>query len=114
MGAMLLVRGANESAWVNTVMVVLKMAVLVVAVVAALVPLGFPFRAYLMVTLGAHTWVVFALWMLVGIALYFSYGRSHSAVGRMSQHEYASAATASVPLVSLDRATAARENSERH
>lgn len=75
--------------------------------------LGFLFCAYLMVTLGTHTWVVFGIWMLVGIALYFSYGRSHSTVGRMSHDDYANAATASVPLVSLDMATAARENSER-
>ncbi|WP_432245787.1 amino acid permease [Arthrobacter sp. G.S.26] len=50
--------------------------------------LGAIMCAYLMANLGADTWVVFALWMLVGIAAYFSYGRRHSKVAAMSSADY--------------------------
>jgi APA family basic amino acid/polyamine antiporter len=60
--------------------------------------LGFVFCVYLMVTLGLITWIVFGLWMAVGGALYLSYGRKHSVVGRMSDTEYTDARTASITL----------------
>jgi APA family basic amino acid/polyamine antiporter len=44
--------------------------------------------AYLMANLGADTWVVFALWMLVGVAAYFGYGRRNSKVAALSNDEY--------------------------
>ncbi len=43
---------------------------------------------YLMVNLGGTTWLVFVIWMLVGILVYFAYGRRHSRVAAMSQDEY--------------------------
>jgi len=60
--------------------------------------LGALFCVYLMVTLGAVTWIVFGIWMAVGVALYFAYGRRHSLVGGMSQTDYVDARTASTPV----------------
>ncbi|MFC6067228.1 amino acid permease [Streptomyces ochraceiscleroticus] len=37
---------------------------------------------WLMVNLTAETWLRFAIWMVVGLAFYFVYGRSHSRMGR--------------------------------
>ncbi|MGH7751649.1 MAG: amino acid permease C-terminal domain-containing protein, partial [Gemmatimonadales bacterium] len=42
----------------------------------------------LMANLGADTWVVFGGWMLVGIALYFGYGRRNSKVAALSEQDY--------------------------
>ncbi len=58
---------------------------------------------YLMLNLGAETWVVFGLWMLVGLAVYFGYSRRNSRVAALSSEEYrelsgaAPADTTSVP-----------------
>ena len=43
---------------------------------------------YLMLNLSADTWVVFGLWMLVGLAVYAGYGRRHSRVAALSHEEY--------------------------
>ncbi|XRQ15639.1 amino acid permease [Actinomadura welshii] len=40
--------------------------------------LGIGFCVYLMIGLGGVTWVVFALWILVGLAAYFLYGHRRS------------------------------------
>ncbi len=37
---------------------------------------------YLMLNLVGETWLRFGLWMLVGIAVYFAYGRNHSRLGK--------------------------------
>ncbi|MFJ4620161.1 amino acid permease [Streptomyces sp. NPDC088812] len=37
---------------------------------------------WLMLNLPAETWVRFAVWMVIGILVYFLYGRSHSRLGR--------------------------------
>jgi basic amino acid/polyamine antiporter, APA family len=50
--------------------------------------LGAAMCGYLMLNLGADTWVVFGLWMLVGLAVYFGYGRRHSRVAALSHEEY--------------------------
>ena len=47
----------------------------VVPIVSALLCL------YLMLNLTTLTWVRFAVWLVVGVAIYFAYGRSHSRVG---------------------------------
>ncbi|MFJ7069129.1 amino acid permease [Streptomyces sp. NPDC101115] len=40
---------------------------------------------WLMLNLPGETWFRFAVWMLIGIVVYFLYGRSHSRLGRMGQ-----------------------------
>jgi hypothetical protein len=51
--------------------------------------LGALMCAYLMASLGADPWVVFGIWMLVGVvAAYFGYGRRHSRVAALSHEEY--------------------------
>ncbi|CAM5553204.1 amino acid permease [Streptomyces sp. TSRI0384-2] len=37
---------------------------------------------WLMLNLPAETWLRFGVWMLIGVAVYFVYGRTHSRVGR--------------------------------
>ena len=37
---------------------------------------------WLMLNLPADTWVRFAVWMVLGLVLYFAYARGHSRVGR--------------------------------
>jgi APA family basic amino acid/polyamine antiporter len=41
-----------------------------------------------MANLGADTWVTFGIWMLVGVAAYFGYGRRNSRVAALSHEEY--------------------------
>jgi len=43
---------------------------------------------FLMSQLSWHTWLVFGIWMLVGIGIYLGYSRRRSALGRMSKQEY--------------------------
>ncbi|MGP5049737.1 amino acid permease [Glutamicibacter ardleyensis] len=43
---------------------------------------------FLMSQLGWHTWVVFLIWMLVGIAIYLGYGRRRSRLGQLSKQDY--------------------------
>ncbi|MEC5190269.1 MULTISPECIES: amino acid permease [unclassified Arthrobacter] len=50
--------------------------------------LGAAMCGYLMLNLGAETWVVFGLWMLAGLAVYFGYSRRHSRVAALSDEEY--------------------------
>ncbi|MBT2548348.1 amino acid permease [Arthrobacter sp. ISL-65] len=50
--------------------------------------LGALMCVYLMANLGAETWVTFGIWMLVGLAAYFGYGRRHSRVAALGQEEY--------------------------
>jgi APA family basic amino acid/polyamine antiporter len=50
--------------------------------------LGTLMCAYLMANLGAATWLVFGVWMLVGIAIYVGYGRRHSKVAALSELDY--------------------------
>jgi len=64
--------------------------------------LGFLMCVLLMVTLGGATWLVFGIWMLVGVGLYLAYGRKHSIVGKMSRQEYSNAATASMSIVKVN------------
>ncbi len=37
---------------------------------------------WLMINLTAITWVRFVVWMVIGVAVYFAYGKSHSLVGK--------------------------------
>jgi APA family basic amino acid/polyamine antiporter len=33
---------------------------------------------YLMTNLAVETWIFFAIWLVIGVAIYFSYGQRHS------------------------------------
>jgi basic amino acid/polyamine antiporter, APA family len=50
--------------------------------------LGTLMCAYLMANLGADTWLTFGVWMLVGAAIYFGYGRRNSKVAALSEQDY--------------------------
>ncbi|MNW64832.1 hypothetical protein D3C74_431500 [compost metagenome] len=43
---------------------------------------------FLMSQLGWHTWLVFGIWMAVGIVIYLAYGRRRSVLGKLSKQEY--------------------------
>ncbi|MFJ2621308.1 amino acid permease [Glutamicibacter sp. NPDC087344] len=43
---------------------------------------------FLMSQLRAETWIVFGLWMLIGIGIYVGYGRSRSRLGALSKEQY--------------------------
>ena len=45
-------------------------------------PAGIIFCLVLMLSLGTWTWVRFGVWLIVGLAIYFSYGRRHSHLGK--------------------------------
>ena len=49
---------------------------------------------YLMLNLPVETWLRFGIWMVIGIALYFVYGRSHSRFATPGGREDAAAANA--------------------
>jgi APA family basic amino acid/polyamine antiporter len=40
---------------------------------------------WLMLNLTTLTWVRFAVWLVIGVVVYFAYGRRHSRVGRGEQ-----------------------------
>ena len=48
---------------------------------------------YLMLNLIGETWVRFLVWMLIGLVVYFAYGRSHSRLGRGEYDKHIPAAT---------------------
>lgn len=58
--------------------------------------LGALMCVYLMVNLGGMTWLVFVLWMIVGMAAYFAYGRRNSRVAALSQLDYETLSAAPV------------------
>ena len=37
---------------------------------------------WLMINLTVETWLRFVIWMVIGLVVYFAYGRSHSLLGR--------------------------------
>ena len=41
---------------------------------------------WLMLNLEVETWLRFLIWMVIGFALYFTYGRSHSMLARRQVH----------------------------
>ncbi|MEL7635723.1 amino acid permease [Sporomusa sphaeroides] len=43
------------------------------------------FCLYIMINLATGTWIRFVVWSLIGIAIYFLYGRSHSALNKDSE-----------------------------
>jgi APA family basic amino acid/polyamine antiporter len=49
---------------------------------------------YLMLNLPGETWLRFGIWMVIGMALYFAYGRSHSRFTTPGDREDAAAANA--------------------
>ena len=51
---------------------------------------------WLMLNLTGLTWIRFGIWMLLGVAVYFAYGRGHSVQGRRQREGVPSAAAPSV------------------
>jgi APA family basic amino acid/polyamine antiporter len=49
---------------------------------------------YLMLNLPGETWLRFSVWMVIGVAVYFAYGRSHSRFNTPGDREDAAAANA--------------------
>lgn len=52
--------------------------------------LGIAACLFLMLNLAGITWVVFGIWMVVGIAIYLGYGRRHSRLGALAESSYQS------------------------
>jgi basic amino acid/polyamine antiporter, APA family len=50
--------------------------------VFAVAPLGAASAAFLMVSLPSETWLSVIVWFVIGLAIYFAYGRNHSLLGR--------------------------------
>ncbi|MGH3588675.1 MAG: amino acid permease [Pseudonocardia sp.] len=42
---------------------------------------------WLMINLSVETWLRFIIWMVLGIVVYFAYGRSHSVLGRRARQQ---------------------------
>jgi APA family basic amino acid/polyamine antiporter len=40
---------------------------------------------WLMINLSVETWLRFVIWMVIGIVVYFAYGRSHSVLGQRAR-----------------------------
>jgi APA family basic amino acid/polyamine antiporter len=38
-----------------------------------------------MINLSVETWLRFVVWMVLGIVVYFAYGRSHSVLGQRAR-----------------------------
>src|SRR4029079_3439564 len=45
---------------------------------------------YLMTNLAVETWIFFAIWLVIGIAIYFAYGQRHSRLDENSEEARAS------------------------
>lgn len=50
--------------------------------------LGVVTCVYLMLNLDASTWIVFGIWMLVGVACYLGYSKRHSRTAALDENEY--------------------------
>jgi basic amino acid/polyamine antiporter, APA family len=50
--------------------------------VFAVAPLGTASAVFLMLGLPGETWLAFTIWLVIGLGIYFSYGRHHSQLGR--------------------------------
>jgi basic amino acid/polyamine antiporter, APA family len=55
--------------------------------VFSVAPLGAASAVFLMLSLPRETWLSVAVWLLIGLAIYFLYGRSHSHLGKKAQKQ---------------------------
>jgi len=46
---------------------------------------GILINLYLMTELGASNWIIFVIWLVIGLAVYFMYGYKHSKLNKQAQ-----------------------------
>ena len=46
--------------------------------------LGLLTNMYLMTQLGINNWTMFLIWLLIGLAIYFTYGHKHSKLNKLA------------------------------
>jgi basic amino acid/polyamine antiporter, APA family len=48
--------------------------------------MGILVNGYMMYHLGRENWMRLGIWLVVGLVIYFGYGRRHSLLGRRASH----------------------------
>jgi basic amino acid/polyamine antiporter, APA family len=65
--------------------------------VIAVAPLGAASAVFLMIGLPGDTWLRLVVWLVIGLAIYFLYGRNHSHLARRQATTNGRARASGVP-----------------